>query len=60
MFVIAFVLALFCLSLLAVLRAHWKTRQPVPQKSITGQASGLLFGTKTESSSAEILSSAQA
>lgn len=35
---IAFVVALLCLSMLAVLRAHWKTRQPVPQKSMTGEA----------------------
>lgn len=35
-FVIAFAVALLCLSLLAVIRTHWKTRQPVPQKSITG------------------------
>lgn len=35
-YLIALVLALFCLSLLAVLRAHWKTRQPVPQNPITG------------------------
>jgi hypothetical protein len=43
MFVIAFVLALFCLSLLAVLHTHWKTRQPVPQNSMTGQAYGPTF-----------------
>lgn len=36
MFVLAFVLALFCLSLLTVLRPHWKTRKPVPQTPITG------------------------
>ena len=42
-YVIALVLALFCLSLLAVLGAHWKTRQPVPQKSMTGQAYGPTF-----------------
>jgi hypothetical protein len=34
--VVAFAVALLCLSLLAVLRIHWKTRRPVPQKSITG------------------------
>jgi hypothetical protein len=39
-YVIALVPALFCLSVLAVLRAHWTTRQPVPQKSMTRQASG--------------------
>ncbi len=33
---IAFAVALLCLSLLAVVRVHWKTRRPVPQKSITG------------------------
>src|SRR5438552_16492790 len=38
-FVIAFAVALLCLSLLAVIRTHWKTRQPVPQKSITGSLS---------------------
>ena len=36
MFVLALVLILFCLSVLAVLRAHWKTRQPVTQNPITG------------------------
>jgi hypothetical protein len=42
-YVIALVLALFCLSLLAVLRTHWKTRQPVPQNPMTGHAYGPTF-----------------
>ena len=43
MFVIVFVVALFCLSVLAALRTHWKTRQPVPQNSMTGQAYAPIF-----------------
>jgi hypothetical protein len=39
--VIAFAVALLCLSLLAVVLTHWKTRRPVPQKSITGTLSHL-------------------
>jgi hypothetical protein len=48
MFVIAFVLALFCLSLIAVLRTPWKTRQPMRQNSMTGQAYGPTFSYATK------------
>lgn len=41
---IAFALALLCLSLLAVVRTHWKTRRPVLQKSITGSVLASIAG----------------